>query len=128
MTARDRANKHLIVNELTGGRTESLKDITPDETQALIKHLERNNPPKPNPADKMRKKILSIAYQMDWTIKVNDAKGYKGMSYRADLGRINRWCIERSYLKKPLNSYTYKELPKLISQFEIVYKDYLKSV
>lgn len=122
MSAHDKANKHLLVASVSNGRTESLKDITPAETQALIKHLEKSAKPKKDPSDVMRKKIISIAWQMNWTKKNKSGK------LGADISRINNWCNKFGYLHKDLNDYKYKELPKLLTQFQSMYKDYLKHI
>jgi len=47
---------------------------------------------------------------------------------RVDMKRVDGWCVSFSYLKKKLDNYTYEELPKLVSQFELVYTDYLNKI
>ena len=46
----------------------------------------------------------------------------------ADGQRFDAWALKSSYLKKKLNQYSYAELPKLVYQFEQVYKHFLKSI
>lgn len=47
---------------------------------------------------------------------------------KVDMDHVNAWCIKHGYLKKKLDNYTYSELPKLVSQFEEVYRGYLRSI
>ncbi len=119
MTPRHRQNKESLILGITNDRTASISDLKQSEINDLIRHLESEK--KPDPADTMRKKIISMAWQMNWTKEV------KG-KLKADIARINKWCIDSSYLKKGLNDYKYKELPKLVAQFEMVYKDYLNKI
>lgn len=120
MTPWHKQNKKEIILGITNDRTDSTKELTQPEVDALIKHLQSQEK-KPDPCDVMRKKIISIAWQMNWTYQ-------KDGKTKADIIRINKWCEQSSYLKKKLNDYKYKELPKLLSQFQIVYKDYLNRV
>ena len=55
----------------------------------------------------MRRKILSLCYELGWTCGNN-----------VDFLKLNQWLIKYSYLHKPLNYYTPDELPKLITQFQ----------
>jgi len=87
-----------------------------DEATDMIKHLKELDPENAK-ADKMRKKILSMAHEMNW--RVNG---------KVNMKAIDTWCRNYSYLKKSLDRYTYKELPKLVSQFESVYHHFLKSI
>jgi hypothetical protein len=109
-------DKKSIVSSFTAGRSESTKDLSYAEAGALIGHLKSLDVTDKR-SDKMRNKILSLAHEMNWT-----KKGY------VDMERINSWCMKYGHAHKALDGHTYEELPKLVSQFEEVYKQYLKGV
>lgn len=108
--------KAMMVQGFSGGRCISSKDLLSDEAAMMVKHLKSLDPEEAK-ADKMRKKIIFLAHEMNWK--------YDG---RADMKRIDNWCKTYGYLKKSLDNHTYQELPKLVSQFEGVYKYFLKSL
>jgi len=113
--------KDSIVETFTNGRTISSREMMKDEAAALIGHLKSLEPTEKG-ALKMRNKILSMAHEMRWT------KPSGSGVHIVDMDHVNSWCKSRGYLKKPLDQYLYAELPKLVSQFEAVYKDFLKGV
>lgn len=108
--------KRSIVKSFTAGRTDSVKEMKNEEAAALIGHLKSLDPEEKS-ADKMRNKILSMAHEMGWRKPGTD---------RIDMGHVNGWMRAKSYLKKDLDDYRYNELPKLVSQFEEVYKSFIK--
>lgn len=90
--------KANLVFGYSNGRTESSKELTIYEAQALINYLKTLD----NTAEQanvMRRKILSMCHRIKW----ENADG------SVDMDRLNKWCVEQSYLKKELNAYTYKE-------------------
>ena len=110
--------KQMMVSAFSGGRATSSKDLYLDEATAIIKHLKSldNDEPK---AEKMRKKMISMAHEIGWETKPR----------RADMKRLDDWCKKFGYLHKSLDNYTYKELPKLVSQFESgPYKYYFSKI
>ncbi len=108
--------KDSIVSAFSGGRTKSRKELKFNEAAALIGHFKSLDLTDKR-SDKMRNKILSMAHEVNWTIK-----GY------VDMDRINNWCIKFGHAHKKLDFYTYEELPKLVTQFEEVYREYLSKV
>lgn len=118
-------DKRDLVSAYSTGRTTSSAELTEDECRQLILHLEAiekeqlkfRQPVAPvvDEADKMRKKIIAKAHEMRWEV----AGG------KADMARINNWCRTKGYGLKPLNAYTLAELPRLVSQFDIVYQKFL---
>ncbi|SMO48311.1 hypothetical protein [Solitalea koreensis] len=119
--------KHAFVYDFSNGRTESSSELLYNEATNLIRHLElmqtaeQGNNPDLAKADKMRKKIIAMARKMGWETGAPAER-------KADMHRINRWCEEKGYGKKNLNSYTLTELPKLVYQFEKVYESFIKSI
>ncbi len=118
-------DKASLVGAYSNGRTTSSSELLVGEADQLIAHLEaiaaeqtKYQAPRvieDDPADRMRKKIIAKAHEMRWEVAGS----------RADMARINAWCREKSFGKKPLNAYTLDELPQLVSQFDLVYKKYL---
>jgi hypothetical protein len=91
--------------------------MTNQEAKELVHYLENINTAD-DPADRMRKKIISLAREMGWELRTTAGKA-------ADMDRIKNWVMKYGYLKKPLNDYTINELPRLVTQFEHVYRDFL---
>lgn len=110
----DKETKSIMVQGFSSGRCISSKELLSDEANDMIKHLKSLDPEEAK-AEKMRRKIISLAHEMGW--KVDN---------KADMKRIDNWCMVYGHGKKRLNSYTYKELPTLVSQFESVYKYFLE--
>lgn len=112
-------NKSDLVLSFTQGRSESRKDLSFEEARQFINWLQKQ--PKPeDAANKMRRKIISMAHEMQWYGPRTPEGGNK-----VDMQRLNGWCEKYSLMKKKLNDYTYNELPALVTQFTEVYKDYL---
>lgn len=110
----------------TKGRSDSSRELTDGEAREFINYL-RQQPnakgkwQKDEAADKMRKKIISMAHECGWH-NLADNK------WVIDMRHLDMWCQQYSYLKKEFNKYTVAELPVLVSQFERVYKSFLKKV
>lgn len=113
-------HKATIVGGISFGRTESIRELTDAEKDMLIKYLyQQGQPPEDPRLAKMRNKIYYYAHMMNWT------KTNKAGKIVADGKAVDEWMLHYSYLKKKLSAYSYNELPKLLSQFEAVYKSYL---
>jgi hypothetical protein len=111
-------HKEDMAFDYSNGRTAHLSELTHPETMQLVKYLNAYLGLNGNPADKMRRKILSHAHEMHWEL-------YDG---RVDMERVNNWCIRFSGLNKPLDEFKYAELPALVTQFEMVYTAFLKGI
>lgn len=118
----DNEQKEELVYQYTNGREKSSAKMLMNECQSLINYLDlikKGNTPKQQeskeitPAQRMRRKILSICHEMGW--KQNGA---------IDWDRLNGWLSKSGYLKKDLNDYTEAELPKLVTQFEQLLKSH----
>ena len=120
--------KAELVYKFTGTRETSTSKMEVEECQALINHLQvasKNiSPAIPkghgtgDKADKMRKKILSICYEMNWT----DDKG------KINWKTLNDYILKYGYLHKELKEYKEAELPILVTQFEKLLKQYYKKL
>lgn len=113
------ARKKELVISFTDGRAESSKELSQEEANELIQYLKRFTvETEAEKADKMRKKIISMAHQMEWKLP----------NGKADMSRINNWCVKYSYLHLTLNNYSYSALPKLLTQFESIYYSFLQNL
>ena len=115
--------KRQLVKDYTDGRETSTTKLRTAEAAMMITALEKMAPPKKpkdDPANRMRRKIISMAHEMAWTLP-HDPK-------KADMKRINDWCRNSGYLHKGLNDYTERELPMLVSQFTKVHETYLRDI
>jgi hypothetical protein len=112
--------KHALVYDFTSGRSESTKELYYSEADLLIRHLESLFREE-DKCDKMRKKIISMAREMGWETIVNG-------KVKADMNSIESWCIKFGQFHKGLNQHKYNELTALVTQFEQVYKSFLKGI
>ena len=117
--------KPALVFSFSGGRCTSSKALTFQEAQNLITHLEQQLPVMKTlsslhhtSANQMRRKLISICHNMNWRTK--DGK--------VDMQRLDEWCGNKSYLKKPLMKYSYNELPMLVSQLQQVYISFINKI
>lgn len=139
--------KPYLIESFTNGRETSSTGLQSHEAIELIKHLkcelqkQKNkamaNEPKhignamptfkantpAQQANTMRKKIIALAHQMGWSAIHPVSK-----NKIADIPRIDAWAIKYGYLHKSLNNYTIQELPKLVTQFDNLYKSFLKAI
>ena len=110
----EKEQREELVYKFTNGRETSSAEMLEPECDKLIAHLHSLGKPSVNdPADKMRKKILSICHDMHWETP----------SGKIDWSRLNNWLAKYGYMHKSLNSYTLEELPTLVTQFERLQKD-----
>lgn len=115
----DKEFKQDLVKQFTSDRETSTTKMEYKEAQELIGRLKElvGQTPEQIRSDAMRKKIIHMARRMQWE-----------RAGKADMERVNAWCNKSGYLHKSLNEYTYNELPALVTQFEQVFKSYLKSI
>ncbi len=118
----DKDIKEDLVLQFSNGKTDRSSHMTKEECQALIDHLQyRINTKraiKHERKDKMRKKIIALFVKM----------GYTTPDGKIDMKRIYDWVNKYGYLKKPLNHYSEKELPHLVTQAEKVYHSFIQKV
>jgi hypothetical protein len=117
----DKEVKALMVEGFSLGRCSSSKELTDEEGTLMLQHLQDNDPNRAA-IEKMKGKIFYYCHEMGWTIAKQTGKRV------VDMKRLDEWCKTRSYLKKKLDWYKYKELPKLVTQFEAVYASFMESL
>jgi hypothetical protein len=110
-----------LVYSYSSGRTDNSAELTDKEIKSLIDHLQQITQPQEKKTrdvesykgDRMRKRILSLCYEIEW-ITYSPSK----RRMVVDFERLDAWMIKSSYLHKSMNKYSFKELKKLVSQFE----------
>lgn len=109
-------NKQVVVGGFSNGRCTSSKDLLYNEASELIQHLVDTNLYGDPRKKAMINKIFAYCHDLGWTKFNKDGKKV------ADGVKLDDWLLKYGYLKKRLQFYTYEELPKLVSQIEILYK------
>lgn len=124
--------KKTIVESFSNGRTDSSSQLYFEEAKELLMTFNdslKQDQAEKEAIDKMVRKLIAKAYEMGWikTYTKADAKGE--LKQVKDYSSLYQWVNKYGYLKKDLKKYTYKELPKLLSQFEFgPYKDYISKL
>jgi hypothetical protein len=120
-------DKRSIIKEISGGRTESTTELTWDEANDWIAKMNgiTKRSELPDPRQKMINKVIAMAREMG-VIKRQPVVSNGGMKTVSDYTDFNKWMREKSYLKKSLNSYSYEELPTLVTQYKNIYESWLR--
>lgn len=113
-------DKEMFAFQFSNERTLKTSELMDKEYDQLINRLQSLFLQQ-DACNAMRRKIISRAHEMSWTVVVDD-------KIKADMNRINDWCIKYGYLHKDFNKYTEKELPCLVTQFDNVFISYLKCI
>lgn len=113
--------KAAMVEGFSAGRCTSTKELYDHEAALMLSHLQKNDPNR-EAMERMKGKIFYYCHEMGWSKQ--NATGKKVV----DMQRLDEWCRQFSYLKKKLDWYNYKELPKLVSQIEQVYNHFISSL
>jgi hypothetical protein len=113
--------KANLVNGFTGGRSDSSKDLSFEEAADMIEYLQgERKSVKSEAANKMRRKVISLAYEMRWA---------KSGQWATALLSIDNFCKgEHGIYKKELQMHGYNELVQVVTQFESMYKKYLNAL
>lgn len=113
-----------IISDFTNGSKNSLTDLTPVEYRNLLQWIKTTFKVtetadwQNTPENKMRRKIIGYFKSMHYT--TTDGK--------ADMNRINDWCVKYSLTHKRLNENDRAELVKIVGQVDRVYKSFIQSV
>jgi hypothetical protein len=125
-------HKRGIIASFTNGRTDRTNDMHFIEAHAMIAHLAKLAGQTPLSSrrgaggearrvaeDKMRKKVIAIAYQLGWTLP----------NGKLDYNRLNTFIATHPVSPRKecteLNHHNYNELVLLITQFESILKKHL---
>ncbi|MFT3750948.1 MAG: hypothetical protein QM768_21725 [Agriterribacter sp.] len=123
-------NKAAIISNATNGRTTHTSELLYEEAKQILQGFARikKQVETPKPTQKMINKLFAIAHEMGWVKNVTSV-GKNGLEVKKDYTILHNWINKYGYLRKPLNQYSYSELPKLLYQFEHgVYKEYLSKL
>jgi hypothetical protein len=118
--------KERIIIEASGGRTGSCSRLHFDEAQKLIISLNKKKENENDKRQRMQRHIIAMSHEMGWI------KKEKRITREGDIIEVNNyddlhaWIIKYGYLHKKLKSYTYRELPKLVTQLKEVYASMMK--
>ncbi len=115
------AQKETLTATFSNGRATSTRELTDAEARQYIDYLNGKAAtiPKTNVANKMRRKIISLAHSMHWHIPG---------SQKVNMARINQWCKTYGQYHKALNDHNIDELTNLVTQFTLVYESYLSNL
>ena len=107
--------KEDIISGFTKGRTDSLTALSDIEYYELLKEMQKFNTVPPG--DQIRKKMISLAKQMNW-----------GKTTKEILREIDKWLLKQKF-QKPLMQLDVPQLGLMLAVFEQkVYPDYLKAL
>ncbi|SRR5258708_7944221 len=114
--------KQSLILSHTQGRTEHSREMSSTELAGLISYLEEqsqdnNKLYRNKQMDRMRKKVLSYAYEMRWATPGDWATALK---------EINAFCTgKHGIYKKILQKHSYEELINVVTQFGNLYLKFL---
>jgi hypothetical protein len=107
-------DKKTLVAAWSDGRTTSSTELTPVETTAMLRHLQNEHSKLCKP---MRGKVIHYLCLLGYVIP-----GTK----EADFDKINRFIVDmgsNNPRRVILNYLYYSELPAVVSQVEVMYKN-----
>ena len=125
-------DKRNIISEISGGRTTSTLELTYTELQYWINAMNVKHNPSPRTDEgaerkqKMINSIIAMAREMGVIQRRAAINGQGKVEEKSDYTEFNKWMLEKSWLKKRLNDYSYKELTILVSQYQNIYMSWIK--
>ncbi len=121
-------HKPEIVESFSKGRTSSSRGLYMAEAKELIDHLLATKKDV-NVSSGLMKKLFAMAFEMGWCPEEELVMADGSIKRRKNYSRLHGWVEKYGYLKKPLRQYSYNELPKLVSIFEInIYNPYIQNL
>ncbi len=122
--------KKEMIAQYTGGRTNSSRALTIGEAAELLVALNKGiaRTVEEMRTDRMQRKVIAIAIFIGMVVRQTVISPGGQVVERKDYAHLNSWLLKYGYLHKPLHSYTSAELPNLISQLEILEKQYLGNI
>lgn len=123
-------HKAEMISSYTGNRSSSSRDMTMEEAAAMLADLNAQQGRQQQAHDgreRMIKKIIAMAREMGVIRRQQVIKPGGEMELKSDYSAFNKWLLEKSCLKKQkLNDVTDAELPRLVTQYKNIYKDFLR--
>jgi hypothetical protein len=120
-----REEKEQIIRDATAGRSCHVSDLFYHEAVSLISFL-NGQKEGPDRRQAMFNHIIAMANEMGW-IRIHSVVTGSGIVQKKNYDDLHSWVMKFGYLKKPMNDYTYMELPTLVTQYKNVYTDWLHS-
>ena len=111
----DEFSRHNLARAFSGGRVEKTSELSRSEAEQLIEGLKREYRRQLGDA---RNKVLRVMYKIPIFISVKADKKI------LDETKVKEWMLKYSCKKKLMREYTLKELPCLLSQLQIMYRNY----
>lgn len=116
----DKETKAEMVFKYTNGKHTSSADMTFSQREQMINDLQRiaNQMPMSvaeQSANQQRRKLFALCHEIGWELP----------NGKVDEDRLEKWILKYGHQNtkgKRLKDYTGKELPKLVTQFELVEK------
>ena len=121
-------DRKRVIEEVIGVKADGLRDLKDSELRELSRHLRiltgtshlKKNAPLRDSADKMRKAVISQAYNMQWA---------KAGDWQTAIQSIDAFCMgPHGIYKKRLNEHTEQELNKVVTQFKSMYVAFIKQM
>lgn len=116
----DLRDRSEIISDFTEGKKSSLTQLSPWEYKELVRTLGATISKEFKQDDKLDRQRKQVIANLANSGFVKEGK--------ADMQRINEWCVKYGHLNKPLNDYVGVNLSKLIVQSEKVYTKFLDSL
>ena len=88
-----------LLARYSGREIDSIKKLSRQEAEELLAFLEERN----DSMNRQRRKMMAYCYQMEWVV-------HKDGKRKADLERLNAWCIKWGIYKKSLNAHNEIEI------------------
>jgi hypothetical protein len=118
--------KEEIISSFTKERTVHIGQMTRKEARALLQMLNESQNEQ-NKSLRLMKKLFAMAHELGWIKEETHVKPNGETFVKKNYTTVYKWVEQYGYLKKPLRKYSYNELPKLVSQFEIgPYQSFIK--
>lgn len=117
----DKEYKESLVSDFTDRRETSTTQMQWSEAEAMIEALRRVTvDPHEEDIKTMRRKMFYYMHNMSWYVP--------GSNKKLDYDRLDNWCLTYGKVKKKLTQYEYLELVDILTQFELVYRSFLKDL
>jgi hypothetical protein len=127
-------HKAEIVEKFTEGRTRSSRELTMSEARALIGQLGGASTGSGSSTGSDTQKASTGSYssetdpshirQVRYIMAMAHEMGWQKEGKKIDMARLDAWCISHGHGHKALREYSTAELPKLVTQMQLMLTDY----